>query len=222
MHIPDGYISPQTFIPAYAVSIPLWIYSFKKLKKELNEKTLPYLSTLTALAFISMMISIPLPGGTNGHAIGTAMLSILFNPWIAYISISLVLFIQAVMFGDGGVTTFPINSLIMGFIPAWISYFSYRFLKNINLTVALFLSAWLSVVVASIFMAIILGIQPYIAHSEDGKPLFFPFGLDVTIPAIVGSHLVYFGVIEGIFTLLTVRMVEKIKDLKIKRKIQKV
>jgi cobalt/nickel transport system permease protein len=222
MHIPDGYISPQTYIPSYAISIPLLAYAFNKLKSELNEKTLPLISTLTALSFVAMMISIPLPGGTSGHAIGTAMLSILFNPWIAYISISLVVFIQAVMFGDGGITTFPINSLLMGFVSAWVGYGIYHILKNLNGTLALFLAGWGSVVVSSFFMAIILGIQPYIAHTESGRPLFFPFGLEITIPTIVGSHAIYFGVIEGVFTVLTVRFIEKLDQFKIKRKTQKV
>jgi len=214
MHIPDGYLSPTTYIASYIVSAPLLMYGFKKLKEKLDDKTFPLVSTLTALSFLIMMINIPIPTGTSGHAIGTAMLSILFDPWIAYISISLVLFIQAVIFGDGGITAWAVNSLSMGFVAAWTAYIVYKLLKNINKNLALFFSGWSSLVVSSIVIAVVLGIQPYMAKSPDGKPLFFPFGLDITIPSIVGSHILYFGVIEGIFTILTIKFIERIQNVK--------
>jgi len=36
----------------------------------------------------------------------------------------------------------------------------------------------------------VLGFQPEIAHTADGQPLFFPFGLSVTLPAVVLPHLI--------------------------------
>jgi cobalt/nickel transport system permease protein len=215
MHIPDGYLSPATYITSYIVSAPLLFYGFKKLKEKLNDKTFPLISTLTALSFLIMMINIPIPGGTSGHAIGTAVLSILFDPWIAYISISLVLFIQAVIFGDGGITAWGVNSLAMGFVASWTAFIMYRFFKNLNKTLALFVAGWSSLVASSFVIALILGIQPYIAHSPDGKPLFFPFDLKITIPAVVGTHALYFGVIEGVFTILTIKFIEKINAIKV-------
>ena len=215
MHIPDGYLSPVTYISSYIVSIPLLAYGFKRLKERLNEKTFPLISTLTALSFLIMMINIPIPAGTSGHAVGTAILSIIFDPWIAYISISLVLLIQALVFGDGGITAWAVNSLAMGFVAGWTGFLVYKLLNRFNKTFALFLAGWSSAVASAFVIAVVLGIQPYIASTPDGKPLFFPFGLDITIPAIVGSHMLYFGVIEGIFTVLTIKFLEKINSFKV-------
>lgn len=53
-----------------------------------------------------------------------------------------------------------------------------------------------------------LGIQPLIA-TLDGQPLYFPFGFDVTFPAVVGSHILFFGVVEGIFTGIAYRYIVK-------------
>ncbi len=212
MHIPDGYLSPQTYIPAYIAAVPLISYGIKKLKKSLNEDTFPFIATLTALSFLVMMINIPIPGGTSGHAIGTAVLSILFNPWIGFVCVSFVLLIQALIFGDGGITTWAVNSIGIGFIASFSAYYSYKFLNQINENVALFFSGWISIVLASLFIAFILGIQPIIAHSQDGKPLYFPFNLSITIPAIVGSHMLYFGIVEGIFTLVVIKFVKRIKS----------
>jgi cobalt/nickel transport system permease protein len=215
MHIPDGYLSPQTYIPAYITAVPLMAYGIKKLKESLNEETFPFIATLTALSFLIMMINIPIPGGTSGHAIGTAVLAILFNPWIAFVSVSLVLLIQALIFGDGGMTAWAVNSLGIGFIASFSAYYSYKFLKNLNKNLALFLSGWLSIALASLFIAIILGVQPIIAHNENGNPLYFPFDLSITIPALVGSHMLYFGIIEGVFTFVVVKFIEKIKNHKL-------
>lgn len=211
MHIPDGYLSPPTYIATYAVMSPLFIYGLKKAKKDLTEESIPLLSALTALSFLVMMLNIPIPGGTSGHVIGAAVIAILFNPWIAFLSISLVLIIQAFIFGDGGITALAVNSFAMGFVSAFTGNYVYRLLKKIiNEKAALFLSGWSSIVAAAIIIAVVLGIQPLIASDSLGNPLYFPFGLEVTIPAIVGSHIIYFGIAEGIYTLIVIKFMKKI------------
>ena len=196
MHIPDGYLSPATVIATYTLAIPLWVYGFKKLKKSLNEETLPLIGGLSALSFIIMMFNIPIPGGTSGHAIGAALIAILFSPWIGFVSVSLVLLIQSIIFGDGGISAFATNSLGMAFIGSFSGYYIFKFKNKFSP----FLAGWGSAVFSSFFIALILGIQPY--WNEGGKPLYFPFDLATTIPALVGSHMLFFGVIEGIFTQL--------------------
>lgn len=211
MHIPDGYLSPPTYITTYAVVSPLFIYGLKKAKKNLTEESIPLLSALTALSFLVMMLNIPIPGGTSGHVIGAAVIAILFNPWIAFLSISLVLIIQAFLFGDGGITALAVNSFAMGFLPAFTGSYFYRFSKKImNEKVALFLSGWSSIIAASIVIALVLGIQPLIASDDLGNPLYFPFDLRVTIPTIVGSHILYFGIAEGIYTMIVIKFMKKI------------
>jgi cobalt/nickel transport system permease protein len=213
MHIPDGYISPLTYGIGYIVSLPLWAVAFKKLKKDLNEETLPLIATLSALSFVIMMFNIPIPGGTSGHALGVAIISILFSPWIGFLSLSLVLFIQAILFGDGGITSFAINALSMGFLGAFSAKIAYDRFKSYKY--APFIAGWVSAVASSILVAFVLGIQPLIAL-QDGKPLYFPFGLDVTFPALVGSHILFFGVVEGIFTQLAYKFLVKLEPNLIK------
>ncbi len=212
MHIPDGYLSPLTYLPAYAVAAPLWVHAFRRVRRILNEETLPFISALTALSFMIMMLNIPVPGGTSGHAIGTAVIAILFGPWTGFLSVSLVLLIQALLFGDGGITSLPVNALGMGLIASFTAAWAYPVLrKKFPQSVAAFLSGWSSIVAASILIALALGIQPLIASDAGGNPLFFPFSLSVTIPALVGAHLLFFGVVEGIFTVLVLSFVRRIR-----------
>ncbi len=206
MHIPDGYLSLESVAISYAVALPLWMYGFKRLKASLNEETLPLIGALTALSFVIMMFNIPIPGGTSGHAVGAALIAIMFDPWIAAIAVSLVLFIQAVVFADGGISTFAVNALGMGFAGAFSGYAVFKLLKRYAF--APFVAGWASAVASSIVIATALGVQP-LWWSEGGKPLYFPFDLSITFPALVGEHMLIFGVIEGIFTTIAYRFLTK-------------
>ena len=197
MHIPDGYLSPLTCIVTYAAALPLWVIAFRKLKEQLDETTLPLIASLSALSFIIMMFNIPIPGGTSGHAVGAGLIAILFGPWVASLCISLVLFIQALVFADGGVTTFGANALLMAFVSSFVSYYIFIGLKN--KAFAPYVSGWAGTVASSVVLALFLSIQPLIPPL-DGLPLYFLFDFSVTFPAVVGSHILFFGVVEGIFT----------------------
>ena len=202
MHIPDGYLSPATVAVSYAAAIPLWVYGFRRLKAVLNEETLPMIGAVTALSFVVMMFNIPIPGGTSGHAVGAALIAILFGPWVAAVAVSLVLLIQAVVFADGGLSALAVNSLAMGFLGAFVGYGVFRALERFRW--APFAAGWSAAVASSVLIALVLGIQP-ILWSEGGRPLYFPFDLSITLPALVGEHMLIFGVVEGVFTYAAYR-----------------
>lgn len=213
MHIPDGFISPSTSIVALSVATPLWWYGIKQTKKLLDssEDSATFLSSMAAFSFLIMMINVPIPGGTSGHAVGMAVLAILLGPWTAFTVISVVLFFQAVLFGDGGVLTLGANSLAMGFVGSFASYYLYKMLDGrASKTITFFVSGYGGMVAASIAVALMLGIQPML-FVENGKAIYFPFDLSVTFPAVVGSHMLIFGVIEGLVTVAVVKFFEKVK-----------
>ena len=210
MHIPDGFISPKIYLPAYGVAAGLWMYGLSRVRKKLDEETIPLVAVLTALSFILMMVLIPLPGGTSAHAMGVGVLAVMFGIWVSFTSISLVLLIQALLFGDGGITSFPVNALTMGFAGSVSAYYIFRLLRRLQLRAALFAAGWLSVNISALLTAVVLGIQPAIAHSSQGMPLFFPFGLSITLPAVMIPHLLI-GIGEGVLTVLIFQFFNKLK-----------
>jgi len=213
MHIPDGFISPATYLPATVIAIPLLMVAFKKTKEAINDESFAFLSSLTAFSFVVMMFNIPIPGGTSGHAIGAAILAILFGPWVAAFCLSLTLFIQALVFGDGGLSVFAVNSLAMGFVASFTAFYVHKLFKNrVNHSIVLFLAGWSGIVAASVVVAVALGIQPLLGVDAAGHPIYFPFDLSVTLPAVVGSHLLFFGVVEGFATMLVLKFIEKITN----------
>ncbi|MCX7957592.1 MAG: energy-coupling factor ABC transporter permease [Deltaproteobacteria bacterium] len=207
MHIPDGFISPKVYIPAYAISLGLWAYSARKLKKFLSSETLPFLSAATAFSFVLMMVVVPLPGGTTAHALGIGTLTVLFGPNISFLCTSLVLLIQALLFGNGGITTLPVNALAIGFLGSYSLHFLLKPFKKYE-SVGIIISSLSAILISSFVLAIILGIQPLIATDESGKPLFFPFGIKVTIPAMLIPHI-FVGIAEGILTLAAVKIIRR-------------
>jgi cobalt/nickel transport system permease protein len=209
MHIPDGFISPKLYLPMYAASAGLWAYSIRRVKSKLDESALPYLAVLTALAFVLMMLTIPLPGGTSVHAMGIGLLAVLFGVWTTFLAVSLVLLLQALLLGEGGITSLPVNALAMGFAGSIAACYAYRALRTINEKAALFVAGWLSINVAAFAAAVALGVQPGLAHNADGTPLFFPFGLSITIPAVMIPHMLI-GIGEGLLTVLVYQFVNKL------------
>jgi len=104
MHIPDGYLSPQTYVPLTAVVVPFWVVAVRKMRKTLQTRQIPLLALAGAFSFVVMMFNFPIPGGSTGHAVGATLIAILLGPWAAVVSVSIALIIQALVFGDGGIT----------------------------------------------------------------------------------------------------------------------
>lgn len=154
------------------------------------------------MSFVLMLIALPLPGGTTVHLGGVAIIALLFGPWIGFVSVSLVLLIQALLFGEGGITAYSVNVLSIAFVGSFGAHYMYKLLVRFK-RASLLAAGYVSSVLPSLAIAIFLGIQPLIA-SEDGKPLYFPFDLNITLIAVVGPHLLL-GIAEAVVTLMAVQ-----------------
>jgi len=142
---------------------------------------------------------VPLPGGTSAHLSGMGLLVLAFGLWPAFLAFSLVLALQALLLGAGGITALPVNALCMGLAGGAVVV-GVRSLFGANTSAwATVLPVWLGVVVAAVLLALVLGAQPYLASDPDGQPQFFPFGPAVTLPVIVLPHMLL-GLLEGVLT----------------------
>lgn len=210
MHIPDGYLGPQTYIPLWGASIAVWSIALKKVKTELSSKQVPYMAMAAAFSFLIQMFNIPIPGGTTGHAVGAGIIAILLGPWTAVIAISVVLIIQAVVFGDGGITAIGANCFNMSIVMPFASYWTFKLLKGktesrMRGNIAAFFSGYTGLSVASIFTAFEFGIQPIMAHAPDGTPLYAPYPLSVAMPAMAIEHMALFSIVEGAVTVMLLK-----------------
>jgi cobalt/nickel transport system permease protein len=202
MHIPDGYLSPSTCAALYASAAPFWYTALARVKRLLNARMAPLLSLSAAFSFVVMMFNIPLPGGTTGHALGIGLAAVVLGPWASMLAISMALLIQAVFFGDGGITTYGANCFNMAIVGSLVAYGVYRTLAgraailSSRRVLAASLAGYAAVNAAALCAAIEFGIQPLLFKDAGGAPLYAPYPLKITIAAMMIGHLTFAGLAE--------------------------
>ena len=206
MHIPDGYLGPQTYAVLWLVMIPLWAIAARRVKRTLKTKQIPLLALGAAFSFIIMMFNVPVIGGSTGHAVGATVIAIILGPWAAMIAISIALVIQAGLFGDGGITAIAANCFNMAVVAPFVGYYLYRLVcgdapSSARRMVASGVAAYVALVAAAICAGFQFGIQPYIAHTASGQALYAPYKLTVAVPAMALEHLLFFGWVEALVTM---------------------
>jgi cobalt/nickel transport system permease protein len=206
MHIPDGYLSPATAGTMYAASAPFWYIASQRVRRTLTNRTVPVLALFAAFSFVLMMFNIPVPGGTTAHAVGGTLLAIIVGPWAAVLGISVVLGIQALFFGDGGILALGANCFNMAIVLPLVGYFVYKVIASGSEAaspcrlLAAVAGSYIGINVAALFAGIELGIQPTLFHTADGTPLYAPYSLNKALPAMVGGHLLVAGPVEALVT----------------------
>ena len=206
MHIPDGYLSPSTCATLYAFSAAGWYSALRKTKRAFATRTIPLISVFAAFSFVVMMFNIPLPGGTTGHALGVTVAAIVLGPWASALAISLALAIQALLFGDGGITTLGANCFNMAIVGSFVAYGVYRLIasgteiSSKRRITAAAVAGYVSINVCALLTAIEFGIQPALFHDASGVPLYAPYPLRVAIPAMMIGHLTFAGLAEAVIS----------------------
>ena len=215
MHIPDGYLGPSTSGFFYAVMVPVWLKASSSVKKTLKARQVPLLAIGAAFSFVIMMFNVPVPGGTTGHAVGGVLVAILLGPWAACIALTVSLAIQALLFGDGGILALGANCFNMAFVMPMAGYSVYRLISirssptSSRRFVAAGIGAYAGINAAAFCAGVEFGLQPLLYHNPDGRALYCPYSLEVAIPAMLAGHLLVFGWVEVMVTMLVVKYLQK-------------
>lgn len=206
MHIPDGYLGPQTYLALDAVAVPIWAAAAGRVKRTLRAKQVPILALGAAFSFVIMMFNVPVIGGSTGHAVGATLVAVLLGPSAAIVAVSTAVVIQALLFGDGGITALGANVFNMAIVMPIVGWSIYRLISgaspgNTRRLVGAGIGAWVGIVAASIVTGIEFGIQPLIAHTPTGQPLYAPYPLSISVPAMAITHALVFGPLEAAVTV---------------------
>ena len=206
MHIPDGYLSPQTYVALDAVVVPVWALAARKVRATLRSRQVPLMALGAAFSFVIMMFNIPVIGGSTGHAVGATLVAIVLGPWAACLSVSIAVVIQALFFGDGGITALGANVFNMAIVMPFVGFYVFRLVAGdspgkTRRIAASGVAAYVSMVTGAILAGVEFGIQPLIAHTAAGAPLYAPYPLKVAVTAMAGEHLLFFGWVEALATM---------------------
>ncbi|AMK14766.1 cobalt transporter CbiM [Methanobrevibacter olleyae] len=199
MHIPDGFIPLAQCAIYYVILIVALYFSGKWARENLDEKRIPLLAVLAAGIFAIMSMNIPIPFGTSGHMVGGALVAIVFMaPEAAILVFTAVLLIQALFFGDGGITALGANVFNMAIVGGFTGLFTYKGLNGIlGKYPSVFLAAWLATLVAAVVAAIEMAIAG-------------TFPLTVGIASMALYHA-FIGIIEGVLTVIVIYALEKFR-----------
>jgi cobalt/nickel transport system permease protein len=214
MHIPDGYISPATCAALYVAATPFWAVAARKVRASLSARTVPLLSIFAAFTFAIMMFNVPVPGGTTAHGVGGTLTAIVLGPWAAVITTSVALVLQALFFGDGGITAIGANCFNMAIVLPFVGYFTYKLaagnsdMLSPRRVVAAAVGSYVGISVAALLVGIELGIQPHL-WSTNGIPDYSPYGFGTAIPSMLLAHMAGASFVEAAITALAVSYLQR-------------
>ncbi len=196
MHIPDGFIPLWQCAIYYVVLIVALYFSLRWARKNLDEKRVPLMAVLAAGIFAIMSMNIPIPWGTSGHMVGGALVAIIFcAPEAAVIIFTLVLLVQGLFFGDGGLTALGANVLNMGIIGGVVGLYTFKALKSLGKIPSIFIASWLAIFLSAEAVAV----EMWLAGT-------FPLGLGLMF---MGLYHAVIGIMEGIITVVVILALEK-------------
>jgi cobalt/nickel transport system permease protein len=189
MHIPDAFIPIGQAAVYWIIALIFVALSLRWARKELAEEKIPLVAVLAAGIFAIQAFNLPVGMGTSGHLVGGALAAIVLgSPYAAVFILTLVLIIQSVFFGDGGITTMGVNIINMGVIGGFVGYYGFTTLKSIarNAYVSAGIAAWF----ACFIPALAASVEMFVAGT-------FPL-----VPGLLamGTYHAAIGIIEGAIT----------------------
>ena len=151
------------------------------MKRVLFARVVPLISVFAAFSFVVMMFNLPLPGGTTGHAVGVTIAAIVLGPSGAILALSIAIAIQALFFGDGGISTLGANCFNMAIVGSLVAYGSLpahcarAAITSKRRVIAAAAAGYVAVNASALLAAIEFGIQPMLFHDASGTPLYAPY-----------------------------------------------
>jgi cobalt/nickel transport system permease protein len=196
MHIPDGFLSPDVAVACAVPAAAAVAIGLRQANATLDERRVPLLGVTAAFIFAAQMLNFPVAGGTSGHFLGAALAAILLGPWLACLTMAVVIGVQALVFADGGLTALGANVLNMGVIGALLVGGLMHAARAVAPRQILAISgagAWLAVMAGAAATAVELALSGTV-----------PLG--TVLPAMLGVHAVI-GAGEAVVTVAAVSAV---------------
>jgi cobalt/nickel transport system permease protein len=200
MHIPDAFIPIPQGIIYWIIALVFVALALRWAKDEMNEEKLPLVAVLAAGIFALQSFNLPVSMGTSGHLVGGALAAIILgSPFAAIFILTMVLIVQGVLFGDGGITTMGANIINMGVIGGFVGFYTFKGLMAAtkSMPVAGFVAAWLACVIPSLACAV----EMFIAGTFPLKEGLIAMGL----------YHAAIGVIEGIVTVAAIYLIASVR-----------
>ncbi|MFC1705247.1 energy-coupling factor ABC transporter permease [Planctomycetota bacterium] len=203
MHMGNEVLSPSVALGFSVASVSALAVCAKQAQRKLEGRQLPLMGMMGALVFAAQMVNFQILGGSSGHLGGGALLAIVLGPEVAVFVMSAVLFIQAVVFNDGGLLALGTNIFNMGILPAFLGYGCFRLFVGREafeaqsagrVYLGCFVAGLLGVTAGAAMVPIQVGLSGLL---QDGVSLSW------FLATMTWVHLII-GAVEGVVTFLVV------------------
>jgi cobalt/nickel transport system permease protein len=208
MHISNGIINGPVAALFAAFALVVLTLCVIRGRRDLDDRLAPMAGLVAAFIFAVQMLNFPIfTGAVSGHLLGGALAAILVGPWVGTLCVAVVLIVQSLVFGDGGVAMLGLNITNMAIIGTAAAYLLIALLLRVlprtpsGLAVTAFVASVASVVVAS---------QGFILQYWLGGTTNVGNSLGGLAGTMAGVHLLI-GVGEGLITATTVLTVAKVR-----------
>ncbi|KXK62721.1 cobalamin biosynthesis protein CbiM [Micromonospora rosaria] len=208
MHISNGIINGPVAAVFAAFALAALVVCVLRGRRDLDDRLAPLAGLVAAFIFAVQMLNFPiLTAGVSGHLMGGALAALLVGPWVGALCVAVVLVVQALVFGDGGVAMLGLNITNIALLGTAASYLLIALLLRVvprtpaGLAATGFVAGLVSVVVAA------LG---FVGQYWLGGTVDLGGNLAGLAGTMVGVH-VLIGVGEGLITATTVVTVATVR-----------
>lgn len=208
MHISNGIIDGPVAAVFAALALAVLTFCVLRGRRDLDDRLAPMAGLVAAFIFAVQMLNFPIfTAGVSGHLLGGALAALLVGPWVGALCVAVVLVVQALVFGDGGVAMLGLNITNMALLGTAAAYLLIALLLRVlprtptGLGITAFVSALVSVVVAS---------QGFVLEYWLGGTTDLGGNLAGLSGTMAGVHL-FIGIGEGLITATTVVTVAKVR-----------
>lgn len=208
LHISNGIIDGPVAAVFAAVALLAMTFCVLRGRRDLDDRLAPMAGLVAAFIFAVQMLNFPIfTAGVSGHLLGGALAAMLVGPWVGALCVCVVLIVQALVFGDGGVAMLGLNITNMALLGTAAAYLLIALLLRVlprtpaGLGVTAFVSAMVSVLVAA---------MGFVLQYRLGGTTDLGGNLGGLAGTMAGAHLLI-GVGEGLITATTVVTVAKVR-----------
>ncbi len=209
MHIPDGFLSNKIALSMDVVSGATVFYATRRVTIEGSGRMVPIMGVMAAFVLAAQMLNFPVLGGTSGHLVGGALLSVLLGPMAAFLTMATVIIAQALFMQDGGILALGANLFNIGAITSFSGFALFQIVAGSaagprRTGVAAFVAGWGSLMLSAVCCALELSVSGVIP-------------LKTGLGAMAGYHAII-GIAEGGLTAAVLTFLLRVRPDLAKRR----
>ena len=214
MHFMEGSLPIEWCIFWAVLSAPFIIYGIWKLTvmiKE-NRRVLPLLAVSGAFIFVICALPVETPVGCS-HVTGTGLSTAFFGPGITSVLGLIVVLLQALLLGHGGLTTLGATVFSLGIAGPFAAWFVFKGMRKAG-KAGLGISIFIAALVANLVTCIVASLQFALAYSDFSSfAMFMSSCSSLFITSLLGYSFIQvpLAFIDGIICALIAKYIVRIK-----------